>query len=72
MPKTQTVRRRLIMIWFAIDAIVAMLPPLYWMADGQTAPILGVPGALFYFLAVSACITTSLIAAHLTDREPGL
>lgn len=65
--QTGTPRRRLVLAWFALDAIVAMAPPLYWLADGRTTPILGVPGALFYFLTVSTCITASLVVAHLVD-----
>ena len=61
--------RGLIKAWFVFDALVALAPPLYWAADGQTVPILGVPAALFYFLAVNLCITASLIAAYWIDRS---
>ena len=62
-------RRGIVKLWFALDAVVALAPPLYWAADGRTAPIVGVPTALFYFLAVSLCITASLIAAYLLDTS---
>lgn len=62
-------RRPFIHAWFVLDAVLALMPPLYWFADGRTTPILGVPGALFYFLAVCTCITASLLAAHFTDPE---
>ena len=59
------------MLWFVADAVFALAPPLYWAADGQTAPLLGLPGALTYFLAVGTCITASLIAAYLVERSSG-
>jgi hypothetical protein len=57
--------------WFAIDAIVALAPPIYWAADGQTAPILGVPAAVFYFVAVAVCITASIVAAYAVESRNG-
>lgn len=59
----------LVKIWFALDAVVALAPPLYWAADGRTTPIAGIPAALFYFLAVSTCITASIVVAYLEDRD---
>jgi hypothetical protein len=58
-------------IWFMADAIVALAPPLYWLADGWTGPVLGIPASLFYFLAVSLCITVSIIVAYLDERVAG-
>ena len=60
-------RRGIVKLWFALDAIVALAPPLYWAADGRTTPIAGIPAGLFYFLAVSLCIIASLIAAYWLD-----
>lgn len=60
-------RRWIVKLWFLLDAIVALAPPLYWAADGRTTSVAGVPAALFYFLAVSLCITASLIVAFLLD-----
>lgn len=57
--------------WFALDAIVALAPPIYWAADGQTAPILGVPAAVFYFVAVAVCITASIAAAYTAEARNG-
>lgn len=56
-------------LWFALDAIVALAPPLYWAANGRTAPIVGIPTALAYFLAVDLCITASILAAWMIDRR---
>lgn len=62
---------RLVMLWFVLDAVFALAPPLYWAANGQTAAILGLPGALTHFLAVGTWITASLIAAYLVERSSG-
>ncbi|MGX9981615.1 hypothetical protein [Methylobacterium fujisawaense] len=62
-------RRGIVKLWFALDAVVALAPPLYWAADGRTTPVAGVPIALCYFLTVSLCITASLIAAYLLDTS---
>lgn len=59
----------LVKCWFAFDAIVALAPPLYWAADGRTALIAGIPVALFYFLAVSFCITASLLFAYWEEQR---
>ncbi|GEP08992.1 hypothetical protein [Methylobacterium gnaphalii] len=59
--------RRLVIAWFALDAVLALAPPLYWTMDGKTTPVLGIPAALFYFLAVGLCITASLIVAWLVE-----
>jgi hypothetical protein len=57
--------------WFILDAVVALAPPLYWAADGSTKPILGLPAALFYFLAVGTCIAASVVVAYFDDRARG-
>jgi hypothetical protein len=57
--------------WFTLDAIVALAPPLYWAADGSARPIFGLPGALFYFLAVGTCIAASVVGAYFDDRARG-
>lgn len=62
---------RIVMLWFVLDGVLALAPPLYWAANGQITPILGLPGALTYFLAVGTCITASLIAAYLVERSSG-
>jgi hypothetical protein len=57
--------------WFAIDAIVALAPPIYWAADGGMTPILGLPAAVFYFVAVAVCITGSIVAAYAAEARTG-
>ena len=57
--------------WFLIDAVVALAPPLYWAVDGKTTPILGLPAAVFYFVAVAICITASIVAAYVAEARAG-
>ena len=58
---------RWIAVWFAIDALVALTPPLYWAFDGASAPVLGIPAAVLYFVAVSSCIAASIVAAFIAE-----
>ncbi len=60
-----------LMVWFAVDVIVSLAPPLYWAMDGNTTPILGLPAAVFYFLAVSTCTAASILAAYWVDVRSG-
>jgi hypothetical protein len=62
---------RWVTAWFVIDVIVALAPPLYWAFDGDRTPILGVPAAVLYFVAVSTCIAASIIAAYLAESRNG-
>ena len=55
-------------LWFAVDAVLALMPPLHWAAGGS-APILGVPRVLLYLFGVSAFIAASVIAAYRTGRD---
>lgn len=57
--------------WFAIDAVVALAPPIYWAADGDMTPILGLPAAVLYFVAVAVCITASIVAAYAAESRNG-
>lgn len=60
-----------LLAWFVLDAIVSLAPPLYWAMDGNTAPILGLPAVVFYFLAVSTCTAASILAAYWVDVRNG-
>ena len=55
---------QLVKIWFVIDALIALAPPLYWLADKHKAlSILGLPVTLCYFLLVGLSITASILYA---------
>jgi len=75
MPESRTRTRRAqprwIAAWFIVDAVVALAPPLYWYFDGKADPILGVPAAVLYFIAVSTCIAASIVAAYFADAQSG-
>lgn len=60
---------RLVKAWFALDVVLALAPPLYWAMDRATYPVLGLPAALVYFLAVSTLIAGSVLFACLGGRE---
>lgn len=57
--------------WFFLDAVVALAPPLYWAVDGNSELFLGLPGSVWYFVAVAAFVTASIIAAYLSDLNAG-
>ena len=56
--------------WFVLDAILALTPPLHWIATGD-AWVLGVPAALFYFIVVALFICASLVAAYWAEAAAG-
>jgi hypothetical protein len=55
---------------FVLDAVLALSPPLHWAVTGD-ARVLGVPAAIFYFIAVASFICASLIAAYLAEAAAG-
>jgi len=63
--------RRFIAAWFALDAVVALAPPLYWHFDGDRTAVLGVPAVVLYFIAVATCIALSIVAAYALETRDG-
>lgn len=61
-------RLSLIKLWFIVDAILALTPPIYWWVNKQSV-FLGLPANLGYFLFVSVCITASVVVAYWLDSE---
>ena len=57
-----------IRVWFALDLLIALLPPLHWMAAGAT-PVLGMPRVLVYLLGASAFVAASVVVAYLQDED---
>jgi hypothetical protein len=55
---------------FALDALLALAPPLHWAITGE-ARVFGLPGALFYFGGVAVFICASLVAAYLVEDAAG-
>jgi hypothetical protein len=57
-----------ILVWFALDTILAIFPPVYWAASGAQPWILGLPLSVFYFVSLGLFITASLVVACLVDE----
>jgi hypothetical protein len=55
---------------FALDAALALAPPLHWAVTGE-ARFLGLPMALLYFGGVAVFICASLVAAYLVEDAVG-
>jgi hypothetical protein len=55
-----------IQLWFALDILLALFPPLHW-AVGGGAPVLGVPETLLYLFGTSLFIAASVVAAYVSD-----
>lgn len=67
----QHVHFYLVRLWFVLDAVIALAPPLYWSADKYKALILGIPATLFYFLIVCLTITGSILYAYWEESSRG-
>ncbi len=64
-------RSGFVAIWFVLDAILALFPPVYWVAGGPTPLIAGVPCSIAYFVLLAGFIVASLIAAYYDDERRG-
>ena len=58
-----------VMAWFALDAILALFPPLYWVMSGSSPYILGLPLSIFYFAGVGLFISASFVVAYFVDES---
>jgi putative effector of murein hydrolase len=58
-----------IIAWFIFDAIVALAPPLYWIAGSLKTSVLGIPVALLYFVGVAVFITASIVVAYVSEAR---
>ncbi|GJE55624.1 MULTISPECIES: hypothetical protein [Methylobacterium] len=57
---------RFIQVWFALDLLLALLPPLHWHL-GVAEPVLGMPCTLAYLWGASLFIAASVVAAYFAD-----
>lgn len=64
-------RTQLVKIWFIVNAVVALFPPIYWAISNHNAYIFGVPASLLYFTTISLSIMLSIIYAYYTDVSTG-
>ena len=68
----QKKRLYLLRFWFALDAVLALAPPLYWLADAhRTTHVFTLPVTLLYFLLVSLFITASILYAYWAEVRSG-
>jgi hypothetical protein len=70
-PTVPKPRSAYVWIWFALDAFIALFPPVYWVAAQPKPTIFGLPCSIVYFCAVSIVITASLLAAYWDDEGRG-
>lgn len=63
--------KRLINIWFSLDLVLALFPPLYWAASGRSPQVLGLPLSVTYFLVVGAFISASIVVAFMAETRSG-
>lgn len=56
-----------IRVWFIVDAVIAMAPPVYWLFAEPAEFITGIPNGLIYFLLVGSIICASIIAAYFAE-----
>ncbi|OWJ58647.1 hypothetical protein [Inquilinus limosus] len=56
----------IIYLWFALDLLLALFPPLHWAAGGN-ATVLGAPAILVYLFGTSVFIAASVVAAYFSD-----
>jgi hypothetical protein len=71
MPIRQGRRSPYIWIWFALDAFLALFPPVYWVAAQPRPKLFGLPCSIVYFGALGMFITGSLLAAYWDDERRG-
>ncbi|MFF3272318.1 PT domain-containing protein [Streptomyces chrestomyceticus] len=58
--------------WFALDAVLALAPPVYWAAGDprlQGGP--GIPLSVCYFLALGAHISAGVVALYGVESARG-
>lgn len=58
-------------IWFVLDWLVALLPPIHWGVALARPDVLGLPATLAYFLGISAFIGASVAFAYWVDARNG-
>ena len=64
-------RSSFISIWFILDAVLGLFPPVYWIAGGPSPVIFGLPCSTVYYGLLTLFITVSIVAAYLDDESRG-
>ncbi|MCB8875937.1 hypothetical protein [Acidisoma silvae] len=69
--KTVRPRSRLVPIWFALDAILALLPPIHWAITPHSPWIADMPLGLIYMGGLPIIIAASIVYAYWDDVSRG-
>lgn len=64
-------KNRIFGIWFVVDAVLAMLPPVYWAVDEIDGTVLGLPFSVAYFIVTGIVITASIVALYMVEDIRG-
>lgn len=57
-------KRLISRLWFLVNLLVSLYPPLYWQVGASQQLILGLPVSFIYFIAISISITLSILYAY--------
>ncbi len=68
---TARTKKRVFGALFAIEALIAMFPPVYWWVASVEGDVFGLPFGMFYFLAIAAVMTATIIAIYVTEEIRG-
>jgi hypothetical protein len=71
LPVATRSRSGFISVWFALDAVFSLFPPVYWLLGGPHPLVLGLPSSVVYYIALGTFITASLLAAYWDDERRG-
>lgn len=64
-------RSTFISIWFALDALLGLVPPVYWLLGGPTPILFGLPCSIVYFGGLAIFIVLSIVVAYIDDERRG-
>ncbi|MDB5398524.1 MAG: hypothetical protein JWQ55_542, partial [Rhodopila sp.] len=64
LPTATRPRSAFILIWFVLDAVLGLFPPVYWFAGGPEPLVFGLPCSIAYFVALALFIAVSIVAAY--------
>jgi hypothetical protein len=67
---TQT-KNRIFGVWFVLDGVLAMFPPLYWGVSEIHGTVFGLPFTIFYFIVTGLVITASIVALYVVEELRG-
>jgi hypothetical protein len=71
LPTATRPRSTFILIWFVLDAVLGLFPPVYWFAGGPEPLVFGLPCSIAYFVALALFIAVSIVAAYWDDEKRG-